>query len=154
MMKYQELKGDLFKMDRNKWALAHCISADVTPTKNMNKGIAKIFRTTYPEMASNIFKKLKVGSAIRYHVNGHTIYNLVTKEKVSQKAIDHYEKKYYSQLFQALESMRDQMIKNGEKFLAMPKIASGLDKGNWDKISDHIRNIFANTEITIYIKYL
>jgi len=153
-MKYQELKGDLFKVDRNKWVIAHCISADVTPTKNMNKGIAKIFRSTYPEMASNIFKMLKVGKAIRYHVNGHTIYNLVTKDKVWQKAIGNYEEKYYSQLVQALESMRDQMLEKEEKFLAMPKIASGLDKGNWNKISEYIRGIFANTKITIQIKYL
>ncbi|MFX1274654.1 MAG: hypothetical protein ACFFBP_02740 [Promethearchaeota archaeon] len=153
-MKYQEMKGDLFDVDRNKWVLAHCISADVTKEKNMNKGIAKIFRNFYPKMAEKISQKLEVGKAVKYQESGHTIYNLVTKHKVWQKAKGDYEENYYRQLFHTLKNMRDQMISEGEQFLAMPKIASGLDGGNWNKISRTIKEVFAETNITIQINFL
>ncbi|MFX1238741.1 MAG: hypothetical protein ACFFAS_15920 [Promethearchaeota archaeon] len=65
-MKFKEVQGDLFEVNMEKWVLTHCISEDVTATRNMNKGIAKIFRKLYPKMAGIIFPQLKVGKAIKY----------------------------------------------------------------------------------------
>ena len=153
-MIFKEVKGDLFKLDLDKWTLAHCISADVTATKNMNKGIAKIFRNKYPKMAKHISPHLETGKAIRYQVGNHIIYNLVSKDKVWQKAKGNYKEIYYKNLRQALEDLMLQMISKGETHLAMPRIASGLDGGNWNIISKYIIKIFENTDVEIQIRYL
>lgn len=153
-MQYEEVQGDLFGLDPSEWALAHCISADVTAKKNMNKGIAKIFRNKYPEMASFIESHIETGKAIRYVKGSKVIYNLVPKERVSQKARGKYKDAYYQQLEEALIDMKNQMIENGEKQLGMPKIASGLDGGNWTEISRMIKDTFKDTDITIQIRYL
>ncbi len=50
-MEFKEVKGDLFQVDRSKFALAHCISGDVTATRNVKKGIAHLFQQEYPKMA-------------------------------------------------------------------------------------------------------
>ena len=154
VIRYKELKGDLFKVNRNKWCLAHCISEDVTATKNMNKGIAKLFRSEYPKMAAEIASFLRVGKAIRYSEENQTIYNLVSKHRVWQKAKGDYKPLYYQQLLDALNDMKDQMILKDELYLAMPRIASGLDGGNWEEIRRIIRNVFKNTKIEIQIRYL
>lgn len=153
-MKYREIKGDLFKVNPNIWALAHCISADVSSSKNMNKGIAKLFRKKYPEMAGKISPKLQVGKALRYQKDNHVIYNLVTKEKVWQKAKGNYRENYYRQLKNSLIHMKQQMLMNQDKFLAMPKIASGLDGGNWIRIREMIKVVFNETEIEIQIRFI
>ncbi len=151
---FKEVKGDLFNVNTEKWVLAQCISADVTGSKKMNKGIAKTFRVKYPEMADNIASNLKVGKAIRYKKKNNVVYNLVTKENVWQKAKGGYKKTYYSQLRDTLKDMKEKMKKNKEKYLTMPKIACGLDGGDWNVISKMIQDIFYNTEIKIQIRYI
>lgn len=153
-MKLTEIQGDLFEVDRKKWVLVHCISEDVTERKNMNKGIAKKFRFEYPEMAKAIEPLLKVGKAIRYEKNGSVIYNLVTKHKVWQKARGVYKDQYYSQLHKALLHMKDQLIKSGKKYLAMPRIASGLDGGDWIIIKKMINEVFEDSGVVIEVRYL
>ena len=151
---FKEVKGDLFNVNTEKWVLAQCISADVTSTKKMNKGIAKTFRKKYPEMADNIASNLKIGKAVRYKKKNDVVYNLVTKENVWQKAKGDYKETYYTRLRDTLKDMKEKMIKNQEKFLAMPKIACGLDGGDWNIISKMIQDIFYNTEIKIQIRYI
>ncbi|MFX0073026.1 MAG: hypothetical protein ACFFAO_18265 [Candidatus Hermodarchaeota archaeon] len=151
---YKEVKGDLFKVDRTRWCLAHCISEDVTATKNMNKGIAKLFRSEHPKMAAQIAPFLRVGKAIRYSEENQTIYNLISKRLVWQKAKGDYKPRYYQQLSDALNDMKDQMVSNNELYLAMPRIASGLDGGNWEEIRRMIKNTFKNTMVEIQIRYL
>ena len=46
------------------------------------------------------------------------------------------------------------MIRNTESFLAMPKIASGLDGGDWEYVKILIQEIFQESEIKIEIRYL
>lgn len=41
---------------------------------------------------------------------------------------------YLKNLKSCLEDMKNQMIKSGEKYLAMPKIASGLDMCKWEDV--------------------
>ena len=92
------LLGERLELDPKEWKLAHCVSADVTATKNMNKGIAKIFRQKYPEMGEYIEKRVNIGTAVRFEKEGNVIYNLIPKEKVGQKAKSNYQNKYYQQL--------------------------------------------------------
>ncbi|MFX1238484.1 MAG: hypothetical protein ACFFAS_15945 [Promethearchaeota archaeon] len=46
------------------------------------------------------------------------------------------------------------MVKNGEKYLAMPWIASGLDGGDWSQIKALIKDIFSESDIEIEVRYL
>jgi hypothetical protein len=48
-------------------------------------------------------------------------------------------------------SMRDQMLENNEKYLAMPKIACGLDRCKWPDIEKIIIEVFAETDIEILV---
>ena len=50
--------------------------------------------------------------------------------------------------------MRDQMQHYGETRLAIPRISSGLDRGDWKVIKDIIEEVFAGSEIEALIKYL
>ena len=49
--------------------------------------------------------------------------------------------------------MRDEAIKNNITKIAMPRIASGLDKLNWLNIKNIIFEIFGDTDIEILICY-
>lgn len=135
--------------------LCHCISSDVTKYKAMGAGIARTFRIKYPNMAGEISKDFKIGRAVRYQEGNQVIYNLVTKVNVYDhinKGISHED--YYNNLRNALVSLRNQMIKNKERKLAMPKIGSGLDRGNWFIIKAIIKDVFRGTDINIIIKFL
>jgi len=43
------------------------------------------------------------------------------------------------------------MLQNDEKYLAMPKIACGLDRCNWEDIERIIRHVFGETGIEILV---
>jgi len=152
-MEYKEKEGDLFKVDRTKYVLAHCISSDVTATRNMNAGIAKKFRDEFPKMAAKIEPKVKLGRAIRYKRGKEIVYNLISKKNVREKVYDDPDR-YYLNLRSSLRDMMFQMQLNGEKFLAMPTISSGLDGGDWNVIREIIQDIFKDSEINILIRKL
>ena len=105
-------------------------------------------------MVKSISPKLDCGKAIRYKINNHIVYNLISKEKVWQKAKGKYEEKYYNHLKSALFDMKKQMAKNNEKFLAMPRIASGLDGEDWEYIRDVIQDVFKDTKVSIQIQFI
>jgi hypothetical protein len=50
--------------------------------------------------------------------------------------------------------MHDQCEELGIKYLAMPKIGCGLDKLDWNRVSDMIREIFSDLDIEIMVCYL
>lgn len=150
-MQFIEKQGDLFSAPSS-YVLGHCISADVTATRNMNAGIAKTFRQKYSEMAASIQPFMKTGRGVRYvSPNGRVIYNLVTKRFVYQKAVKGYQQEYYMNLRRSLIEMRENMIQYNEKLLALPKICCRLDQGNWDVVKDILRSVFEATDIEIVI---
>lgn len=149
----KESRGDLFQLKG--YVLAHCISADVTKNRGMGAGIAKTFRQKYPRMPGAISVLLKPDQAVRYRKGDQVIYNLVTKERFYHhigRGID--SETYYRNLRNALVDMRDQMQHYGETRLAIPRIGSGLDRGDWKVIKDIIEEVFASSEIEVLIKYL
>lgn len=72
------------------------------------------------------------------------IYNLVTKEKFSDKPT-------YETLESSLRALREHALKNGVSQLAMPKIGCGLDQLNWNAVRTLIKNVFLHDEIHITI---
>lgn len=73
------------------------------------------------------------------------IFYLVTKAR-------YFHKPTIASLESSLRVMRDLCVTNNIRQLAMPRIGCGLDKLDWNQVSELIQRIFANDdiEITIY----
>jgi hypothetical protein len=132
-------KRDLFTVPQG-YYLAHCISADFA----LGAGIAKKFDEVY-NMRFKLFREYdgftyEGGDALLID----NVFNLVTKPKC-------YHKPSYESVREALELMRFQMNINATTKLAMPKIASGLDRLNWDDVLEIICEVFEDTDVEILI---
>ena len=138
-MKITVEKKDLFTVPQG-YYLAHCISADFA----LGAGIEKIFDEVY-NMRVKLIKEYE-----EYEYCGgdsipvDNVFNLVTKKKC-------YHKPTYDSVREALECMREQMDMLYVTKLAMPKIASGLDRLNWDVVYDIICEVFEDTDVEILI---
>ena len=132
-------KRDLFTVPQG-YYLAHCISADFA----LGAGIAKAFDEVY-NMRFKLFREYdnytyESGDALLID----NVFNLVTKPKC-------YHKPRYEAVREALETMRGIMDMNATTKLAMPKIAAGLDRLNWDEVYNIICEVFENTNVEILI---
>ena len=132
-------KRDLFTMPQG-YYLAHCISADFA----LGAGIAKTFDSVY-NMKFKLFRNYD-----NYKYNGgdtlpvDNVFNLVTKQKC-------WHKPTYESLRESLEMMREQLEFLNATKLAMPKIASGLDRLDWDMVYDIICEVFEDMDVEIVI---
>jgi hypothetical protein len=154
----EEVK-DIFTVDDKKYVFGHCIAKDC----RMGAGIASQFDRLDFNMKLFLKNKAAVGKTIKYNSSSiGKVYNMVTKD-LSWKASRVPGKSYYKDrecipydlylknLKSCLEDMKNQMIKSGEKYLAMPKIASGLDMCKWEDVKKIIVDVFKNTDINILI---
>lgn len=140
----REEQRDLFSVPQG-YYLAHCISADYA----LGAGIAKQFRDIYNmrtrlkkdyPLATGLPENMFVGQALPVA----NVYNLVTKTKAFQKPT-------YESVRAALEDMRDDMLENHIDKLAMPRIASGLDRLDWTRVREIIEEVFEDTDIKILV---
>lgn len=132
-------KKDLFTVPQG-YYLAHCISADFA----LGAGIAKTFDEVY-NMRFKLFREYEDyvyegGDALLID----NVFNLVTKPKC-------YHKPRYEAVREALETMKDIMKVNATTKLAMPKIASGLDRLSWDEVFKIIQEVFEDIDVEILI---
>lgn len=144
-MIYNEIKQDLFL---NPPPYAHCISSDF----GMGAGIVIEFNKrfnmknelleAYPNGWVDDFSKGYIG--VIKHLD---VYNLVTKEK-------YWNKPTYESLKKSLICMRDKMVIDGDSKISMPKIGCGIDRLNWDKVREIIKDVFKDTNIEICVCYL
>ena len=130
---------DLFTVPQG-YYLAHCISADFA----LGAGIAK----TFDEVYNMRFKLFKAYDDYEY-IGGDAllvdnVFNLVTKPKC-------YHKPRYESVKEALETMKDAMEDLDITKLAMPKIAAGLDRLDWNEVYDIICEVFEDTDVEILI---
>lgn len=142
-MTYKEIQGDLFSVPEY-YYLAHCISADFA----LGAGIAKIFNELY-DMRGKLNEyyadqKYKcVGKALMVG----KVFNLVTKQRYWQKPT-------YDNLRKSLMALKLHCMKLDIKKLAMPKIAVGLDRLDWNRVSEIIKEIFNGMDMEIKVYYL
>lgn len=147
-------KGDLFDLDLEKYALAHCISLDA----KMDAGIAKEFVKRYPEMKYYLKRTieenhlnypvtLKYDLIVDYEGTEHVVYNLITKEK-------YWEKPTYETLSKALDDLVWYCKQSNRKYLAMCKIGCGLDRLSWNKVKVIIEEKFKDLDIEIVVRYI
>ena len=115
--------------------LVHCISKD----KEMSKGFAYQVKRNYPcQNYHNIDNKILIQRDPRL------ICHLITKDK-------YFEKPTIRNVKICLEKLLDYCLQNEINEIDMPKICSGLDKLNWNKIENLIREIFINSNIKINV---
>ena len=144
-MIYKEEVRDLFSVP-NDYYFAHCISADF----GMGKGIAVEFNKRFD--MKNKITNIYVDYLGEWQSNNYIadcklidkVFNLITKERYWQKPT-------YKSITEALIHMKYQCELNNIKKVAMPVIGCGLDKLEWDKVSQIIHDIFGGTEIEILV---
>lgn len=145
-MKYTEVNGDLFAVPQG-YYLAHCISGDFT----LGAGIAKRFDEVY-NMRFKLFRDYPIEDGMKSGWVGEAllvdnVFNLVTKSRC-------YHRPDYETLYDALADMRDQCEELDITKLAMPKIGSGLDRLDWEKVKELIQEVFEDSDIEILISVL
>lgn len=140
-MTYEEIKGDLFKVEET-YTLVHCISSDC----KMGAGIAVQFVKNNPEMRSTLLKmNPKVGEALYYNWEGkHGVINLITKEK-------YFHKPTRENFNMSIMDMKAVALSYEIKKLAMPLIGSGLDRLSWNESSKFIKEVFKDTGVEILV---
>lgn len=152
-MKLIEEQGDLFDLPI-KYDLAHCISLDCA----MGAGIAKEFVKKYPDLKPTLIECVKINNlkhpiTISTPVKFETedsdgiVHNLITKEK-------YWHKPTYSTIRECIKQLAYQCKEYDTKHLAMPRIGSGLDRLQWDKVRRIIEEEFKDLDIEIVVRYL
>lgn len=144
-MIYKEEVKDLFTVPEE-YYLAHCISADF----GMGKGIVIEFnkrfdmkqklQSKYPDYINEWHRKKWSFNCILED----RVFNLITKER-------YFHKPTYDSLYGALNLMKFISTQKGITKIAMPIIGCGLDKLQWDKVSEIIKEIFDDTDIEILV---
>ena len=137
-MVYREIYGDLFQVDK-KYYLAHCISADFA----LGKGIAVEFNKRF-DMKRKLHNQFLVNTDYPTCCMIDNVFNLVTKEK-------YWHKPTYQTLRGALVDMRKHIERYEIKYVAMPMIGSGLDRLEWLKVSEIIKDVFKNSDVEILV---
>lgn len=144
-MTYKEEIRDLFTVPEE-YYLAHCISADF----GMGRGIVIEFnkrfdmkrklQSKYPDYVNEWHHNNWCGDCI---LDGRVL-NLITKER-------YFHKPTYDSVKSALLTCWSECLHNDIKKIAMPTIGCGLDRLQWDKVSEIIKDIFKDTDIEILV---
>lgn len=139
-MKYSEVKKDLFSVP-NHFYLAHCIASDLA----MGAGIAVPMQDKFSLRSALKYFEYR-GASLKHPtcIKVDRVFNLITKAKSSGKPT-------LKSLQKSLDIMKDIVIANNIKHLAMPKIGCGLDRLNWDDVSEYIQEIFKDVDIEILV---
>ena len=72
------------------------------------------------------------------------MFNLVTKAR-------YFHRPDYSDLYETLVDMKEQCEEKDITKLAMPLISCGLDRLDWNQVSEIIEDVFDETDIEILI---
>ena len=147
-MRYIEEKRDLFSVSSDH-VLVHCISSDFAmgagiATKFANMGVKNILLSNYSSKWEN------EGYCIPIGLKDQIVCNLVTKEK-------YWHKPTYKSLTESLQSLKTWIVQENNSTLvtnlkiAMPLIGCGLDRLEWNKVSDIIKDVFNDTDIEILV---
>lgn len=140
-MTYSEENKDLFTVSED-YNLAHCISADF----GMGKGIVVEFNKRF-----DLKRKLqsKFNQYTHKRISGDCllegkVFNLITKER-------YFNKPTIITMRLALEKMKQICLENDIKKIAMPVIGCGLDRLNWNDVSEQIKSVFTDTDVEILV---
>ena len=141
------VRQDLFTAPQNV-SLAHCVAADL----GMRGGIAVDFRERFGDkdhlrMNANFYGRRhqsnqNEGILATLPENNRFIYYLITKPRSNQRPT-------YLSIRKSLVYMRSHAELHEVKKIAMPRIASGLDRWKWYKIERIIKDVFRDSKVQI-----
>ena len=134
--------GDLFDASSD-WALCRCVSKDL----KMSSGIAVGFKEKFGGLEELRRQRVDVGGVGVLHKDERYVYYLVTKEKYSDKPS-------LGSLKASLVAMRERIIADGVRRLAMPRLGCGLDRLAWDEVKDLVFTTFAEVPLEIQVRVL
>ena len=125
--------GSLFE---SKDSIAYCISSDFRMSAGIARSFTRKFLYNFPESTkSPVFVQ---------QIDDRFIYRLVTKKHFFQKPT-------YDSLRQSLEKMTNHANKHKVTRISMPKAGCGLDRLEWHKVERLIKEIFAQSNLTITV---
>ena len=134
----QYRSGDVTNVETS---IAHCVSRDLY----MGAGVAKQIREKFGRIEELKEQEIGVGGVAVLSIGpGRFIYNLVTKEKFSDKP------SLWS-IRESIKEMRTHSIENNIDIISMPRIASGLDKMDWNEVLKILNKLFKSSDIIIRV---
>lgn len=145
VMTYREVYKNLFSVEDD-FYLAHCISADFA----LGAGIAVEFNKRFnmkqqlQNKHPNFIEEWTHHGYVGFCILEDKVFNLITKERYFQKPT-------YDSITQALVCMKDICIFNHIDKIAMPLIGCGLDRLDWNKVSNIIKEVFNDTAVEILV---
>lgn len=145
-MTFTERNGDLFTAPQG-YYLAHCVSGDFA----LGAGIAKKFDEIY-NMRFKLYRNYPILDNEKYGYVGKAllvdnVFNLVTKARC-------FHKPTYDSLYETLVDMRNKCESLYITKVAMPRIGAGLDKLDWEKVVEIIKDVFEDSDIEIVVYVL
>lgn len=128
---------DLFTVDEC-FHLAHCIASDL----KMGAGIAVPMQRRFGlrDKIRNSGKSTENPTCILVG----RVFNLITKSRSSGKPS-------YQSLEASLYKMRELVMENNIKKIAMPKIGCGLDRLQWGRVREMIKDIFGDLNLEVLV---
>ncbi|KAG5863138.1 hypothetical protein JTB14_018616 [Gonioctena quinquepunctata] len=85
-----------------------------------------------------------VGEVAELRLSEKNAHYMVTKFR-------YYEKPSYRSVWNALRNLKKKCEENKDQYLAMPKIACGLDGLSWEKVQAMIEFIFQNSNLEVIV---
>lgn len=127
------------KMDISTVPQGYCLVGAFSTDMKFEVGTPGLFNRMF-DITNRIDEKCKVGTAKRID----NLYMLFVKESS-------YDMPDYGALEQALDDLREKLIKKKVKKIAMPKICTGTGNLDWQEIEDLICTIFDEDDIEILV---
>lgn len=138
-MTIQTVKQDILQLDRNQFAIAHCISGDFT----LGAGLAKKINEQF-DMSNKLKNKYSIHNGDRVALYMDGFFNLVTKDCYKDKAT-------YDGLREALNDLKINLFYFDSKKLAIPRLGCGKDRLDWNVVEAIIHECFDNMDIEIFV---
>jgi O-acetyl-ADP-ribose deacetylase (regulator of RNase III) len=148
-MPIQFVSGDLFDNERAAQAFAHGCNCQ----GSMGAGIAKSFRSRYPEMYEEYRRRCKaeprqfnLGDCWLWKADGQPwVFNLGTQERYWRSRAS------YEAIGTALRAMRTQADAEGVTRIAMPRIGVGYGGLSWKKVKATVEAVFEDWDGTLVV---
>ena len=115
-------------------SLAHCISSDFKLSAGIARSFKRKFPYNFPESTNSPF--------FVQQLDDRFVYNLVTKKRFFQKAT-------YDSLRKSIEAIINHANKYKVTHISIPKAGCGLDCLEWNKFERLIKEICAQSSLTI-----
>lgn len=140
--KVKTVSGDLFTASEE-YSLAHCVAEDMS----MGAGVAVTFRKTFRRVGDLLNQHVKTGGLAVLDEKDRFIYYLVTKERSTGKPT-------LRTLWSSLTCLKNHMVENNIKKLAIPQIGCGLDRLNWSDVKQMLEYLFKDEDVEILVYIL